>query len=83
MKGVLPFKLYQNKIALVEKENQKDYIAMQYLIENDWNLVVTKSMNPEGSQSWQLQQKLSSGQLRNLDGIRKVYYEKCAKNPKC
>ena len=78
MKGVLPFKLYQNKIALVEKENQKDYIAMQYLIENDWNLVVTKC-----DQSWQLQQKLSSGQLRNLDGIRKVYYEKCAKNPKC
>ena len=47
MKGALPFKFAQNKIALVEKENETDYIAMQYLIENDWNLVVTKSMDPE------------------------------------
>ena len=81
MKGALPFKFAQNKIALVEKENETDYIAMQYLIENDWNLLVTKSI--EGSQPWQLQQKLSGGQLRNLVGIRKVYYEKYAKNPKC
>ena len=83
LKGALPFKFAQNKIALVEKENETDYIAMQYLIENDWNLVVTKSMDPEGSQPWQLQQKMSGGQLRNLVGIRKVYYEKYAKNPKC
>ena len=81
LKGALPFKFAQNKIALVEKENETDYIAMQYLIENDWNLLVTKSI--EGSQPWQLQQKMSGGQLRNLVGIRKVYYEKYAKNPKC
>ena len=69
LKGALPFKFAQNKIAIVEKENPKDYTAMQYLIDDNWNLVVTKSMDPEGSQPWQLQQKLSGGQLGNLVGI--------------
>ena len=52
-------------------ENTKTYLAKDYQI-------VTKC-----DQSWQLQQKLSSGQLRSLVGIRKVYHEKCAKNLKC
>ena len=81
MKGALSFKFAQNKIALVETENEKDYIAMQYLIENDWTLVVTKCMDPNGPQ-WQMQQKMSNGQLRNLVGKRQVYHEQYAKHPK-
>ena len=82
MKGVLPFKFTQNKLALVQKENKKDYKAIQYLVNNDWNLVVTKCMDPKGSQTWQLKQKMSGGQLRNLVGIEKVYHDMHAKNPK-
>ena len=82
MKGALPFKFPQNKLALVQKENEKDYKAIQYLVNNDWNLVVTKCMDPKDSQTWQLKQKMSDGQLRNLVGIEKVYHDKYAKNPK-
>ena len=82
VKEALPFKFAQNKIAIVEKENPKDYTAMQYLIDDNWSLVVTKCMDPRGSQTWQLKQKMSDGQLHNLVGIEKVYHEKYAKNPK-
>ena len=82
MKGVLPFNFTQNKVALVQEENEKDYKAIQYLVNNDWNLVVTKCMDPKDSQTWQLKQKMSDGQLRNLVGIEKVYHDKYAKNPK-
>ena len=82
MKGALPFKFPQNKLALVQKENEKDYKAIQYLVDNDWNLVVTKCNDPKGSQTWQLKQKMSDGQFCNLVGIEKVYNDMHAKNPK-
>ena len=66
---------------MVEKDITTDYITMQYLIEDGWNLVITKGMDPEES-PWQMQQKMSDGQLRDLVGYRKVYYEKNCKNPK-
>ena len=79
----LPFKFVQNKIAIVEKENETDYIAMQYLIENDWNLVVT-TKDQEDGKTWELKQKIGAGgQLRDLVGTRKVYYDRHAKSPKC
>ena len=78
----LPFKFVQNKIAIVEKENETDYIAMQYLIENDWNLVVTTKADQEDGKTWELKQKIG-GQLRDLVGTRKVYYDRHAKKPKC
>ena len=68
----------KSKIALIEKENAVDYITKQYLIENDWNLLITKGMDPEES-PWQLQQKMSDGQLRDLVGYRKVYLENYSK----
>ena len=81
VKQALPFKFVQNKIAIVEKENETDYIAIQYLIENDWNLVVT-TKDQEDGKTWELKQKIG-GQLRDLFGTRKVYYDRHAKNPKC
>ena len=80
--GLLPFEFCHNKIALVEKENKKDYIAMQYLIENAWNLVVTKCLDQEAENTWELKQKMDGGQLRDLPGTRKVYHDQKAKNPK-
>jgi len=80
--GILPFEFCHNKIALVEKENKKDYIAMQYLIENAWNLVVTKCLDQEAENTWELKQKMDGGQLRDLPGTRKVYHDQKAKNPK-
>jgi len=80
--GLLPFEFCHNKIALVEKENKKDYIAMQYLIENAWNLVVTKCLDQEAENTWELKRKMDGGQLRDLPGTRKVYHDQKAKNPK-
>ena len=80
---LLPFKFVQNKIAIVEKENEKDYIAIQYLIENDWNLEVTKCLDPEVAQkTWQLKRKMDDGQVRDLPGKRIKYQEKYSKIPK-
>ena len=80
---VLPFKPCQNKIALVEKENEKDYDAIQYLIENDWNLEVTKCLDPEVAQkTWQLKRKMEDGKVRDLPGRRITYHDKYSKIPK-
>ena len=79
---ILRFKLRRNKIAIVEQENETDYITMQYMIKKDWNLEVTKCMGQEAGKTWNLKQKLADGQLRDLVGVRKIYYEKYCKNPK-
>ena len=76
----LPFNYVQNKIAIVEQENEEDYIAMQYLIENDWTLLLTKSM--EAGKIWDLKRKIAGGPTYELVGKRKVYYDQKAKNPK-
>ena len=77
----MPFKFVQNKIAIVEQENETDYVAIQYWIENDWNLVLTKCEEQEAEKKWVLKQKIA-GQLCELVGRRKVYYDNRAKNPK-
>ena len=77
------FEPCHNKIALVEKEHSTDYVAMQYLIDDNWNLVVTKCLDPEKTEkTWQLKRKMDSGEVRNLPGVRKVYQEKYSKIPK-
>ena len=78
----LPFKLRRNKIAIVEQETRTNYIAMQYLIKKDWNLEVTKCEDQEAGKTWNLKQKLADGQLRDLVGVRKIYYDKNSKYPK-
>ena len=79
----LPFEPCQNKIAVVEKENKTDYVAIQYLIENDWNLEVTKCLDPEKAQkTWQLKRRMDDGELCNLPGIQKVYQDKFSNRPK-
>ena len=79
---ILRFKLRRNKIAIVEQETRTNYIAMQYLIENDWNLEVTRCKDQEAGETWELKQKLADGQLRDLVGVRKIYYDKNSKYPK-
>ena len=75
--NALPFRFCQNKIALVEKENTADFEAMQYLIENDWNLMVSKVQD-----TLALKRKMPDGQLMDLHGKKIVYHDKFAKNPK-
>ena len=79
---LLPFKFVQNKIAIVEKENEKDYVAIQYLIENDWNLLLTKCTDQDAEKKWELKRKIAGGPIYELVGTRKVYYDHNAKNPK-
>ena len=77
------FEPCHNKIALVEKENDTDYVAMQYLIDNNWNLEVSKCLDPEKAQkTWELKRKMDDGQLCTLPGIQKVYQDKYSKIPK-
>ena len=67
----------------MEKENTEDYVAMQYLIDDKWNLEVTKCPDPETAEkTWQLKRKMDNGEVRNLPGSRKVYQEKYSKIPK-
>ena len=75
--NALPFSFCQNKIALVEKENTADFEAMQYLIENEWNLMVSKVQD-----TLALKRKMPDGQLIDLHGKKIVYHDKFAKNPK-
>ena len=81
--AALPFEFCQNKIALVEKENSQDYVAMQYLVENKWNLIVNQCQSDQAEDKWELKRKIPNGQTINLIGERIVYHEKNAKNPKC
>ena len=68
---------------MVEKENKTDYVAIQYLIEHDWNLEVTKCLDPEKAQkTWQLKRRMDDGELCNLPGFQKVYQDKYSNRPK-
>ena len=65
------------------QQNDKRKSLFGKLIENDWNLVVTTNDQEDGK-TWELKQKIGAdGQLRDLVGTRKVYYDRHAKKPKC
>ena len=74
-----PFNPCHNKVALVQDEKFQKYEVMQYLVENEWNLVVQKSLTTQ--QKWELMRKMDDDTLQNLHGTTKIYDDKFAKNP--
>lgn len=68
------FKWLHNKLAVVEKETDAEYIAYQYFIRNKWSLKVIKQ--DEGQvPKWILKKKNENGQFITLFGKQKSYPE--------
>ena len=68
------FKWLDNKLAIVEKETDAEYIAYQYFIRNKWSLKVIKQDEGQVPQ-WILKKKNENGQFITLFGKQKSYPE--------
>ena len=72
-------------ISIVEKENRHDYIAVQYVIQNQWELLVTRNVNDNGDGDvWKVERKTPEGQMILLKGKRQIFRAgpQNEKNPK-
>eukprot|EP00093_Oithona_nana_P000306 00306.XXX_349_878_1 [CDS] Oithona nana genome sequencing. len=81
----LSFPWAQNMVAIVEKENPHDYIVVQYVVQNNWELYVTRDLNDNGDGNvWMVQRKSPEGQMILLNGKRQIFRAGAPneKNPK-
>ena len=71
-------------MALVQEDCTTFYNATEYLIKKKWTLVISKTSDPElqSTQTFQLQRKMSNGELRDLVGKPKVYLDQNSRFPK-
>ena len=72
-------------VAIVEKENPHDYIVVQYVVQNNWELYVTRDLNDNGDGNvWMVQRKSPEGQMILLKGKRQIFRAGAPneKNPK-
>ena len=71
-------------MAIVEKENPNDYIAMQYVIENKWELHISRNENvsEDNPDVWIMKRKTPEGQMVLMQGKRKVFDSSKEKFPK-
>ena len=75
------FLFAHNKIALIEKETEKEYLTYQYQVEDGWELLVTKTGGTDPT--FNLYRLKNSGKDKVLlKGIKKTYLDKYSKNPK-
>ena len=63
-----------NKLAVVEKETDAEYIAYQYFIRNNWSLKVIKQAEGQDPK-WILKKKNENGKFVTLFGKQKSYPE--------
>ena len=68
------FKWLDNKLAVVEKETDAEYIAYQYFIRNNWSLKVIKQAEGQDPK-WILKKKNENGKFVTLFGKQKSYPE--------
>ena len=79
----LSFLWPQNMVAIVEKENQNDYIAVQYVIQDHWELFISRNVNDDGDDNvWTLKRKTPEGQMILLKGKRQIFRTSNEKNPR-
>ena len=79
----LSFLWPQNMVAIVEKENQNDYIAVQYVIQDHWELFISRNVNDDGDGNvWMVKRKTPEGQMMLLKGKRQVFRTSNEKNPR-
>ena len=73
----------QNTVSVVEKENRNDYIVIQYVIKNKWELIITRNDN-EDDKVWKVERQTPEGQMVLLKGKRQVFQAGAPneKNPK-
>ena len=69
-------------ISIVEKENRNDYIAVQYVIQDKWELHITRNPDVNDENVWMMQRKTPEGQLISLKGKRKIFDDSKSKCPK-
>ena len=69
-------------IAIVEKENREDYVAVQYIIQDQWDLHVSKNQESSEDCEWVMHRKTPDGEMILLKGTRKIFHDSKAKNPK-
>ena len=75
----------QNTFSIVEKENRNDYIVIQYVIDNKWELLITRNDNEdEDDNIWKVERQTPEGQTVLLKGKRQVFQAGAPneKNPK-
>ena len=75
----------QNTFSIVEKENRNDYIVIQYVIDNKWELLITRNDNKdEDDKVWKVERQTPEGQMILLKGKRQVFQAGAPneKNPK-
>ena len=75
----------QNTFSIVEKENRNDYIVVQYVIDNKWELLITRNDNKdEDDKVWKVERQTPEGQMILLKGKRQVFQAGAPneKNPK-
>ena len=70
-------------MSVVEKENRNDYIVIQYVIKNKWELIITRNDN-EDDKVWKVERQTPEGQMVLLKGKRQVFQAGAPneKNPK-
>ena len=73
-----------NKVAIIEQENELDYVTYQYLVEDGWNLVLSKNEQKFNSDdpTWILKRIETSGEQVCLPGKKKRYLDAKCKTPK-
>ena len=69
-------------IAIVEKENRNDYIAVQYVIQDKWELHITRNPDVNDENVWMMQRKTPEGQMILLKGKRRIFDDSKARCPK-
>ena len=75
----------QNTFSIVEKENRNDYIVIQYVIDDKWELLITRNDNEdEDDYIWKVERQTPEGQTVLLKGKRQVFQAGAPneKNPK-
>ena len=72
------FKWLEPKVAIVEEENDGEYIAHQYLIKRN-GLKLQLAKNTCSGSKWVLKQETDDGKCRTMFGKLKSYEEKFEK----
>ena len=60
-------------IAIVEKENREDYVAVQYVVEDKWELHISKNQESTDDPVWTMHRKTPEGEMILLKGKRRIF----------
>ena len=61
----------QNTLAVVEEETSIGYKTFQYVIQENWQLTISRSKRKDIK--WEVKRRTSEGGLKKLEGKEKTY----------